>query len=54
MLRYLSLVMSASVGYFVFGETVTMRFALGAALIVLAAIWGTRRGPREARVPQSE
>lgn len=40
-LGYGSLVMSAAVGYLVFGETVTLRFAVGAALIVTAAAWGT-------------
>ncbi len=50
-LGYGSLVMSAAVGYFVFGETVTLRFALGALLIVAAAAWGTVLGPgrRQAR-----
>lgn len=44
-LGYGSLVMSAAVGYFVFGEVVTLRFALGAALIVAAAAWGMVLAP---------
>lgn len=45
-LGYGSLVMSATVGYVVFGEPVTLRFAVGASLIVCAAAWGTIFAPR--------
>jgi len=47
-LAYLSLVFSVGVGYFVFGERPGPAFALGAALVVGAALWVTLdpRGPR--------
>ena len=41
MLAYLSLVFSVGVGYFVFGERPGPAFALGAALVVGAALWVT-------------
>ena len=40
-LGYLSLVLSVGVGYFVFNETPTAAFALGALLVVAAALWVT-------------
>jgi S-adenosylmethionine uptake transporter len=40
-LGYLSLVLSIGVGYFVFGETPGPTFALGALLVVSAALWVT-------------
>lgn len=47
-LAYLSLVFSVTVGFFVFGERPGPAFALGAALVVGAAIWVTLE-PRGAR-----
>lgn len=50
-LGYLSLVLSISVGYFVFDEVPTAGFWLGAALVVGAALWTTldaRRVTRQA------
>ncbi|MEL6643779.1 MAG: DMT family transporter [Pseudomonadota bacterium] len=38
-LGYTSLVLSVGVGAVVFGETPTIRFALGAALVIAAAVW---------------
>lgn len=43
-LSYLSLVFSVSAGYVFFGETPGPTFALGASLVVGAAIWVTTRG----------
>lgn len=40
-LSYLSLVVSVGVGYFVFGEVPPPSFALGAVLVVGAALWVT-------------
>jgi drug/metabolite transporter (DMT)-like permease len=40
-LGYLSLVLSIGVGYFVFGEAPGPTFALGALLVVSAALWVT-------------
>lgn len=42
-LSYLSLILSVGVGFFVFGEVPTVRFALGAVLVVAAAGWVTWR-----------
>ncbi|MEL7306336.1 MAG: DMT family transporter, partial [Myxococcota bacterium] len=50
-LSYLSLVVSVAVGFFVFGEVPTVRFALGAVLVVAAAGWVTWRVRRDAPSP---
>ncbi|MET1416843.1 DMT family transporter [Roseibium sp. HPY-6] len=42
-LSYLSLPLSASVGYFVFGEVLSFEFLAGAALIMASALWTVRR-----------
>ncbi len=47
-LAYLSLVFSVGVGFFVFGERPGPAFALGASLVVGAAVWVTA-DPRDAR-----
>ncbi|MEL7345456.1 MAG: DMT family transporter [Pseudomonadota bacterium] len=44
-LSYLSLVLSVSVGYFVFAEIPGIEFALGAVLVIAAALWVTL-GPK--------
>ncbi len=43
-LGYSSLVLSAGVGYFVFGETPTVALAMGATLIIAAALFASRGG----------
>ncbi|MEM1266356.1 MAG: DMT family transporter [Pseudomonadota bacterium] len=50
-LSYLSLVLSVAVGWAVFGETPTVAFWLGAALVVGGALWvgSTERRPRPAQ-----
>lgn len=48
-LSYLSLVISVSVGYLVFDEVPDFDFWIGAALVVLAALWVTVRGAGSAR-----
>jgi len=40
-LGYGSLVISSAVGYFVFGEVLTLPFLIGALLIVAAALWSS-------------
>ncbi|WP_299484156.1 DMT family transporter [uncultured Roseibium sp.] len=42
-LSYLSLPLSASVGYFVFGEVLSFEFLAGAALIMASTLWTVRR-----------
>ena len=42
-LGYLSLVLSASVGYVAFGEVPTLAFAIGAALVIATALWTAYR-----------
>lgn len=42
-LSYLSLIVSVSVGYMVFGEVPTLSFWIGAVLVVGAALWVTLR-----------
>lgn len=44
-LSYLSLVLSVSVGYFVFAEKPGAEFAIGATLVIAAALWVTL-GPK--------
>ncbi|MEO0703127.1 MAG: DMT family transporter [Pseudomonadota bacterium] len=46
-LSYLSLILSVGVGFFVFDEVPTVRFAAGAVLVVAAAAWVTWRVRRE-------
>ena len=45
-LSYLSLPISAGVGFFVFGESLGLQFLLGAALIVCASAWTSWRQRR--------
>lgn len=40
-LAYLSLIFSVTVGYVVFGETITLTFVIGASLVLGAAVWTT-------------
>ena len=40
-LGYGSLVISAAVGYTIFNEPISLRFVLGACMIICAAAWGT-------------
>lgn len=47
-LSYLSLILSVSVGYLVFGEVPTLSFWIGAVLVVGAALWVTLRANRAA------
>jgi S-adenosylmethionine uptake transporter len=48
-LSYLSLLFSAGVGYFVFDEVPTLSFALGACLVIAAALWVTVEAGRGRR-----
>lgn len=45
-LGYLSLVLSVSVGYLIFDETPTPAFAIGASLVIAAALWVALRARR--------
>lgn len=44
--RYLELIISFSIGYLVFDESITARFAVGAAIIILATLYVNRNPKR--------